>query len=197
MITNNDRDQAEATATPVQMELFATTEAGRQLWAIAEHFGVTADDTYGTFSIIAGDVVLKLLSPEELATTLQEHLPSLAPAIVTGLTQAILDYAAPALNETPDNPGTPNPVLQEELQRLKDAATPEPLPTENEAPDETLTTQDPSLQAEIDELEQAVSPVELVHTMENDATAAQREQTYASSQDAILPNNQPPQPPQT
>ena len=196
MITNNDRDQAEATATPVQMELYATTEAGRQLRAIAKHYGITDSDDYGAFAITAGDVVLMLLSPEELETTLKEFLPNLAPAVITGLTQAILDFAAPALNETPENPGTPNPVLQEELQRLKEATIPEPAPQDEEiasAPSETQAAQDPALQSEIEELEQSASQVEGVRTMENDMVIAQGEQTYASSQDALLDKKgQPP-----
>ena len=118
VITNRLRDEAELTATPLQMDLYASVEAGRKLREIANQYNITDRNTYGMFALTAGDVVLKLLPPDELLAVLEKDLPQLDKNVRVGLAHAIEEYAAPALREqTPK--GATAQSLQSEIQELE------------------------------------------------------------------------------
>lgn len=163
--------KAEEAATPTQMSLYAGPQAGEAVRAMADQFGLTNSDAYTIFATTVGDVVLKLVNPNELQQVLEERLPGLTQNLSVSLANAILDYAAPALQEQAPAPSASGPVIN---------------------PPTVDQFTKPALQNEIDELENTVSHLEPLRTMSSDMhNHAPAEPTYQSSQDELL--QRPPQ----
>ena len=98
-ITNELRRNTEASASPVQLSLYAGSEAGGRLRTIAEQFGIDNEDAYTIFAVAAGDVVLGLVPPDNVEEMLHQRLPGLSGVMAAGLSKAIVSYANPALSQ--------------------------------------------------------------------------------------------------
>lgn len=122
LITNQVRDAAEAKASPAQLELYATAEAGRKLRTIANQFNITNDEAYGIFAVTAGDVVLGLVRPEELGEVLLGRLPGLPQSTAVELADAINRFAAPVYAEN-STKIISNPELQAEISSLENTVS--------------------------------------------------------------------------
>lgn len=76
-ITKTHREQAELTATEVQIRLYDSEESGEVLWSIAIKFGLTEQKRYFTFTRMVGDVILGFYKITDLRALIQYTFQSL------------------------------------------------------------------------------------------------------------------------
>lgn len=73
-ITDEQRGVVLANATPQQLYLCSNPESGGKLRTIAVNNDITEESLYTKFALIVGDVILNLLTTQELLDKLTESL---------------------------------------------------------------------------------------------------------------------------
>ncbi len=94
-MTNFTREQitqAELNATPAQLALYDTPEAGARIYAIAEKFGLESENAYRIFAILVGDIVLALIPRDDIEAEINVRLPGFDSVKSKELRVAIISY---------------------------------------------------------------------------------------------------------
>jgi len=92
-ITNQQRIDAEQTATPEQVALYEA--GGQELYAIAEKYGLQEPKLYTSFALFVGDLILKLVDTSALRSELPALFPQLDLTTLAALEQDILTFLKP------------------------------------------------------------------------------------------------------
>lgn len=71
-ITDTERDSRYENATPIQKQLYSSSEAGTKLSAIAQKYDLSSTDVYRKFAITVGDFILGFYKPEDFALVLEQ-----------------------------------------------------------------------------------------------------------------------------
>jgi hypothetical protein len=95
LVTNEQRDSAEETATLAQLQLYDTPEAGAKLRAIADTLGITSDKMYNAYAIAVGDLILGLVPTSQMRELFAERLPDLSGEQLNGLVSEIEQFLVP------------------------------------------------------------------------------------------------------
>lgn len=90
-ISNEQRDSALAAASEETRVKYSSPETGKFLWQVAESHSLTKSETYTTFALIVGDVILGLRKTFELPEVFAKEL-SLANASAVKLTSDLIEF---------------------------------------------------------------------------------------------------------
>ncbi len=112
MPTNEQRDVAYAAGSPAQRYLYAHSDSGAALYAIAEKYDLTAPATYTTFVLLVGDVVLRFFSIEQLPTLLEQQL-RISPQAAKLITADVQVFMQPLNNPAWRSPQTSESLADE------------------------------------------------------------------------------------
>jgi hypothetical protein len=168
MPTDQQRDDAYLKANPAQRYLYAHPSSGQALYAIAEKYDLTAAALYPQFAILVGDIVLGFYRSEDTARLLQQRLGQTA-QMASVLANDINQFMKPLTDPTWKAPYDADADADAEAETL--AA-------------EIVTT---DIALELADTEAELHTIPNVHTMSSaQATAADAEVTYSSTQSAIL-----------
>ena len=130
-ITQPQREEAFAKATPAQVQLYDTPEASRQLHEICVRHQLLNQKM--TFYTVVGDVILGLLPPTQLPELLIENV-HISQADALRVTGDLLDFLAPVLEASTPNRSTDqetvvpttNQPVPEAMEPISNAPSPEP-----------------------------------------------------------------------
>lgn len=207
-ITNLQRDAAYEAATNQQKALYEEPESGALLWKIAEKYQLTQDDTYRTFVIGVGDVILGLEKQTNLPGLLTEKLgldfsqaikltADIIDFLNTPVTREPTDLASDiaeteaALEAIPKNLPVTSAADQPDEQTGSANIPSIPTPQPPEAQPEETYRVPPSAPPTLAKNYQAAKNASL-RTMAEDMRAAHaQEPTYTSTQSAILKESRP------
>ena len=114
-ISDQQRQQAEAVASDLQQQLYASPEAGAALWAIATRFNLTEDKDYNKFVEMVGDIILGFYMSSDLHVLIPAALPQLDGMTKIALEADIKMFLYPLSEESSATPSTPDTNLSSEI----------------------------------------------------------------------------------
>ena len=177
-ITFEQRQLAEEGANEIQHRLYSEPEAGKQLWAIANKFGLVESNIYRVFTRIVGDVILGFHTQDQVSALIANKLPQIQGLNKIALEADIKIFLYPLTEKQ----------IKEELTPLKqiELATPASI---TQVPHQSLTS-------EISAAEKELASLQTVRTMSHDMSAIKpgSDVVYQSNQADILARYNIPQP---
>lgn len=179
-LTNEIRDQAKTTATAAQKHLYGNFKSGINLFAIADKYQLINDETYTTFAMTIGDIILGFYDVADTEPLLIQEL-GISAEVATPLAADVREFLAPL-----DDPNWQPPVAED---TLEPTFNPEVTSEETEVPASVTESNDTAIVSDTPQVTRpTVPPAVSESTQPAEDTSATKKPDVAWESSADTPS---------